>query len=139
LGVSTVAHKIDAALGKGRARAGLPRGMPARGQRLDLKTLAKVATAYDRIWSRALGLQLSVTQSDLDAFHKALLRINRARERRRGPPLFPVGRIRGAGNPLARIIQRLNSVRSPAAMRPRGPGHYHGIYTTVIEEIFIAI
>jgi hypothetical protein len=99
--------------------------MPARGRRLDLKTLAKLAGPYDSAWSRAPGLQLSVTQSDLEAFQEALLRINRARERRKG--LFPVGRLRGTGNPIARIIQRLNS------------GHGHGVYTTVIEEIYIAI
>jgi hypothetical protein len=120
LGVSTVARKIEAALGKSRARAELPRGMPARGRRLDLKTLAKLAEPYDWAWSRAPGLQLSVTQSDLEAFQEALLRINRARERRKG--LFPVGRLRGTGNPIVRIIQRLNS------------GHGHGVYTTVIEE-----
>lgn len=124
LGVSTVARKIEAALGKSRARAQLPRSMPARGPRLDLKTLAKLAKPYDLAWSRAPGLQLSITQSDLEAFQDALLRINRARERR---GLFPAGRIRGMGNPIARIIQRLNS------------GHGHGVYTTVIEEFYIAI
>jgi hypothetical protein len=130
LGVSTVARKIEVALGKGRARAALSRRRPARGQRLDLKTLSKLAKPYDRAWSRAPGLQLSVTQSDLDAFQAALLRIKRARERRRGlriRGLFPVGRIRGAGNPIARILQRFNSK------------HDHGLYTTVIEEICIAI
>jgi hypothetical protein len=124
-GVSTVARKIEASLGESRARAGLPRRMPARGQRLDLKTLEELAKPYDRAWSRAPGLQLSVSQRDLDVFHEALLQINRARGRRRG--LFRVARIQGASNPIARIIQRFNSK------------HDHGLYTTVIEEICIAI
>jgi hypothetical protein len=135
LGVSTVARKIEAALGTSRARAGLPRRMPARGRRLDLRTLANLAKQYDRVWSRAPGLQLSATNTDLDAFREALLRIDRARKRRRQlrrgglrrRGLFRVGRIRGAGNPFGRVIRRFNS------------GHDHGLYTTVIEELFIAI
>lgn len=128
IGVSMVASKIEATLGKGRAWAGLPRTLPARRRRLDLKTLATVSKRYDHLWSSASGLQLSITQRDLDAFQEALLRINQARKRRRPKRRpFPVGRIRGAGNPFARVIQRLNSK------------HDHGLYTTIIEELFIWI
>lgn len=125
LGVKTVARKIDAALGGSRARSGLPRRFAIPNARLDLRTLAKVAAPYDRAWARAVGSQLSVTQEELDAFEKALLRIGRVRGRGRG--LFSAARIRGARSVLGRIIQRLNS------------GHGHGLFTTVIEELYIAI
>jgi hypothetical protein len=127
IGVSIVGRKINATLGKGGARAGLPRTLPPRGRRLDLKTLAKVSKPYDRFWSSASGLQLSVSQRDLDAFQEALLRINQARERRGKRRLFPIARVRGAGNPIARVIQRLNSK------------HDHDLFTTIVEELFIAI
>lgn len=125
LGVKTVARKIDEALAGSRAHAGLPRRFAIPRARLDLQTLAKAAAPYDRAWARAVGPQLLVTQEELDAFEKALLRIGRVRGRGRG--LFSASRIRGARSVLGRVIQRLNS------------GHGHGLFTTVIEELYIAI
>ena len=127
LGVSTVARKIETALDMRRARARLPRRMPARRQRLDLRALASLAKPYDQAWSRVPGSQLSATNSDLEAFHEYLMQLNRTRERRGVRGLFRVGRIRGAGNPFARVIQRFNT------------GHDHGLFTTVVEELCIAI
>jgi len=118
LGVKTLMRKIVTSVDR------RPR-VPMRGKRLSLEVLAKVAEPYDRAWSHAEGLQLALTQKDADEFEEALLRIGGAQRRRKR--LFPLARIRGTGNPLARIIQRLNS------------GHGHGLYTTVIEELLIAI
>jgi hypothetical protein len=125
LSAKTVARKVAETLGPKLAGAGIPRGFQILGPRLDLRTLAKAVKPYDRAWSRSVGLQLSVTQPELDAFEDALQRIDRVRGRRQG--MFAIGRIRGARNPLGRVIQRLNS------------GHGHGIFTTVIEELYIAI
>ncbi len=125
LGAKTVARKIHQAAAAGRAAVGLPRRFQIPDRRLDLKALAKKVEPYDRLWARAAGAQLSVTQEDLHAFEVALQRRNRAQGRRKA--LFPISKIEGAGNPLGRIIQRLNS------------GHGHGLFTTVIEELYIAI
>jgi hypothetical protein len=128
LAVSMVAQKIETALNVRRPRAGLPRRMQAHRQRLDLRTLASLAKPYDQAWSKSPpGLQLSATNSDLEEFHEYLMRLNRARERRGERKLFRVRKIRGAGNPFARVIERFNT------------GHDHGLYTTVVEELFIAI
>jgi hypothetical protein len=125
LGAKTVARKIDEAFSGRRAHVGLPRRSGVPQGRQDLKALAKSVEPYDRAWSRAIAQQLSVTQDELTGFEEALLRIDRVRGRRRG--MFSIGKIRGVRNPLGRVIQRLNS------------GHGHGLFTTVIEELYIAI
>lgn len=108
-----------------REREQASRGDSRCRGRQDLKTLAKAVEPYDRAWLRGVGPQLSVTQGEMEAFEEALLKIDRAQRRRRG--LFPVSKIRGRRNQLSRIIQRLNS------------GHGHDLFTTVIEELYIAI
>lgn len=120
-----VARKIDATLVAARARAGLAGRVPNWRQRLDLKSLAGAVEPYERAWARSDGTQLSVTQQELASFEKVLLRIDRARSGI--PGRLRVSDIRGARNPLGRIIRRLNS------------GHDHGLFTTVIEELYIAI
>jgi hypothetical protein len=67
---------------------------------------------------------LPVSPQELTDFGKWLL--DRKPETRRRA-LFTDSRIRGPKNPFGRVIERLNS------------GHAHGLYTTVIEELFIAL
>jgi len=122
--VSTVARKIGATTVALRAKRSKP--IDAKpGTSTDLRGLAKYAAGYDRLWSRAEGLQLSVTKTELDRFENALSKIGRTHGGKLG--LFSPRRIRGKDNPLARVIRRLNSK------------HDHGLYTTVIEEILIAL
>jgi hypothetical protein len=122
-GVVEVANKIaavldlDAAL-KAAATARL------RAAPMDLETLARFAEPYDKAWSQSRGAQLSVSPKELTDFGKWLL--NRMSETR-SRALFTRSKIRGPRNPFGRVIERLNS------------GHGHGLYTTVIEELFIAV
>jgi hypothetical protein len=91
---------------------------------MDLEALAKFADPYDRAWTQNRGAQLSVSPAELSEFGSWLL-AQKPETRRRA--MFTKARILGSRNPLGRIIERLNS------------GHGHGLYTTVIEELFIAI
>jgi hypothetical protein len=121
-GFSVVARKIVAALGgdsipqKAKARA------PRRGS--ELKSLSERAHAYDRVWARQEGVQLSVTRRELAEFASSLVDFSAAVPLKQR--LFVAGKLHGRHNPLARIIHRFNT------------GHDHGLYTTIIEELLIA-
>jgi hypothetical protein len=112
-----VARKIKAALDNKRLR------FPARGR--SLKQLATLARAYDQAWAKSAGAQLGCSQRELDQFARFIANAEKK--------TLPVGRrmfhranLFGADNPLARIFYRLNTI------------HHHEVYTTIIEELFIA-
>jgi hypothetical protein len=107
-----VARKIKAALDNKRLR------LPARGR--SLKQLATLARAYDQAWGKRAGEQLGCSQRELDQFARF---IANAAVRHR---MFKRSNLFGPTNPIARILYRLNT------------GHDHGVYTTIIEELFIA-
>jgi len=96
----------------------------ARGAPLDLPKLAKFAEQFDRPWSRSPGAQLSVSPKQIKAF-SALLIARHPGMRRRGG--FPAVKRIELEKVLGGIFQRINS------------GHGHGLYTTVIEELLIAL
>ena len=123
--VNTVALKITAALDTDRSLKG--RRPPAKIRKaapMTLKELASVTKLYDKAWAKRAGAQIACSSSDLDQFAQWLVAAEKSVPGKRR--LFSPKRLRGPQNPLARIIQRLNS------------GHDHGLYTTVVEEIFIA-
>ena len=85
--------------------------LPARGR--SLKQLATLARAYDQAWGKRAGAQLGCSQRELDQFARFIA--NAADRMFKGPKDL-----------IARILYRLNT------------GHDHGVYTTIIEELFIA-
>ena len=85
--------------------------LPARGR--SLKQLATLARAYDQAWGKRAGAQLGCSQHELDQFARFIA--NAADRMFKRPK-----------DPIARILYRLNT------------GHDHGVYTTIIEELFIA-
>ena len=91
---------------------------------LSLEELEQYAERFDRAWARHTGVQLSCSSGELDRFAKWLTSLEKSAPARRR--LFRVKKWKGSKNPLARIIHRFNT------------GHAHGLYTTVIEELFIA-
>ena len=95
-----------------------------RAPPMDLGSLAQFAHRYDTAWAKRPGGQLPVTPQQLEHFAEWLLTKKLTADPRFR---FTPARLKGDKNPLARIIERLNS------------GHGHGLYTTVIEELFIAM
>jgi hypothetical protein len=95
-----------------------------RAAPFDLESLARFAEPYDKAWTQNRGAQLTVSPHERTDFGKWLLKVKPEAQRR---ALFTKTAIRGPRNPFGRVIERLNS------------GHAHGLYTTVIEELFIAI
>jgi hypothetical protein len=91
---------------------------------LSLRDLARYAEPFDSAWAKHRGAQLSVSPKELEDIGRWLLALKKQTQLR---AWIGGGRIRGPKNPLGRIIERLNS------------GHGHGLYTTVIEELFIAL
>jgi hypothetical protein len=112
-----VARKIKAALDNKRLR------LPARGR--SLKQLATLARAYDQAWGKRAGAQLGCSQRELDQFARFIANAEKAPVRHR---MFK--RTRAPKNPIARIIARI--------LYRLNTGHDHGVYTTIIEELFIA-
>jgi hypothetical protein len=96
----------------------------SRAAPMDLESLARFGEPYDEAWSQNRGAQLPVSPKELTDFGEWLLDRKHEMQRR---ALFSRAKIRGARSPFARVIERLNS------------GHGHGLYTTVIEELFIAL
>jgi hypothetical protein len=96
----------------------------SRATPMDLERLARFAEPYDNAWSQYRGAQLPVSPQELTVFEEWLLDRKPAVQRR---AVFTRAKIRGPRNPFARVIERLNS------------GHGHGLYTTVIEELYIAL
>jgi hypothetical protein len=123
--VKIVAAKIGAALDTDRSLKALT--VKARKiSDMPLEELAAHAEQFDRAWAgQCGGVQLAVSSSELDQFEKALLDMEKGIPIKRR--MFPAKAFRGSQNPLARIIHRFNT------------GHDHGLYTTVIEELFIAV
>jgi hypothetical protein len=122
-GVKEAAHKIAIVMGL-NAELKAAAKYSARGEPMDLPTLAKFAERYDKAWSKNQGAQLSVSPDELASFGTWLLDLLPATRRRASNLAI---RVSGTRNPLGRIIERLNS------------GHGHGLYTTVIEELLIAL
>jgi len=91
---------------------------------LDLVSLADFAEPYEKAWLSGQGAQLLLSKKELAEIGAWLLDL---KPEAKGRVLFKKTKVRGPGNPFGRVIQRLNS------------GHGHGLYTTVIEELFIAI
>ncbi|NPT59885.1 hypothetical protein GNZ13_36375 [Paraburkholderia sp. 5N] len=123
--VNTVALKIFAALDTDQSLKG--QRPPAKIRKvapMTLKKLASFTKLYDKAWAKRAGAQLACSSSDLDQFAQWLVDAEKSVPGKRR--LFSPKRLRGPQNPLGRIIQRLNS------------GHDHGLYTTVVEELFIA-
>jgi hypothetical protein len=118
--VRIVARKISAALDKQGSLKIQQRAAPQT-----LEELASFAKRYDRAWAKRAGTQLGCSSSELDQFAKFLLNAEKAlpvKFRR-----FKREKLQGDQNPIARIIHRFNT------------GHDHGLYTTVIEELLIAL
>jgi hypothetical protein len=120
--VITVAQKIAAVLGD----SGLAQRARVRlvVKPLDLRALERFSRNFDRAWASQSGAQLPVSPRELATFGQWLLARKPQTELR---ARYITTRVRGPRNPLARIFQRLNS------------GHGHGLYTTVIEELLIAL
>jgi hypothetical protein len=92
-----------------------------------LEALAAFAEPFDKAWAaRTARVQLGCSSSELDFFVRFLTHADKRRGKR-PPPTFVPEKLQGARNPLSRILHRFNS------------GHDHGLYTTVVEELFIAI
>ena len=111
-----VARKIKAALDNKRLR------LPARGR--SLKQLATLARAYDQAWGKRAGAQLGCSQRELHQFARFIANAEKKAPVRhrmfKRTNLFDLEKI------IARILYRLNT------------GHDHEVYTTIIEELFIA-
>jgi hypothetical protein len=122
-GVMQAAKKIAEVLNLGAGPTNDAKAL-SRSASLDLVSLAKFAEPYDKAWSNRQGAQLPVSPAELSSYGNWLLShlpetsLRAANIR---------SRIKGSGNPLARVFERLNS------------GHAHGLYTTVIEELFISL
>jgi hypothetical protein len=112
-----VTRKIKAALDNQRLR------LPAKDR--SLKELATLARAYDQAWAKSAGAQLGCSQRELDQFTRFI--VNTEKALTVGPPMFNRANLLGPKNPLARILYRLNTRI-----------HSHEVYTTIIEELFIA-
>ncbi|RKE39948.1 hypothetical protein B0G76_6403 [Paraburkholderia sp. BL23I1N1] len=123
--VNTVARKICAVLDTDQSLKGQrPSAKVGKAAPMTLKALASSTKLYDNAWAKRAGAQLPCSSTELDQFAQWLVTAGKAvPEKRR---LFSPKHLGGPQNPLARIIQRLNS------------GHDHGLYTTVVEELFIA-
>jgi hypothetical protein len=91
---------------------------------MDLESLAKLAEPYDKAWAKSRGAQLQVAPDELTEFEAWLSELKPEAKQRSS---FAKTRIRGPGNPLGRLIERLNS------------HHDHGLYTTATEELLIAV
>jgi hypothetical protein len=117
------ANKIASVLDVG---ATLQRAAKARlhAAPMSLEALAKFAEPYDKVWSRNPGAQLPISPVELADFGTWLLKHKPETEQR---GFLTKTKIRGTKNPFGRVIERLNS------------GHGHGLFTTVIEELYIAI
>ncbi|CAN7373495.1 hypothetical protein [Paraburkholderia hospita] len=123
--VKTVALKVTVALDTDRSLKNRRPSTKARERvPMTLKESAAFARPFDTAWERRAGAQLACSSSELDQFAQWLAEEGKSVQHKR--PLFPVKRLGGPQNPLARIIRRLNS------------GHGHGLYTTVVEELFVA-
>jgi hypothetical protein len=121
--ITLVADKISAALDQDKSLKSLARRKP---KSRTLEALAAFAEPYDQAWrARATAPQLGGSSSELDQFARFL--VNADKRRARPPPTFLPGKLQGARNPLSRILHRFNT------------GHDHGLYTTVVEELFIAL
>jgi hypothetical protein len=120
--VTEVSQKIAAVLNLDHLKAAAK--VRSRAAPLDLKSLAEYAQEFDTAWGKHPGAQLSVSPQELKTFGDLLLAVQPAT---RQQVLFRTKRVLGPGNPLGRIYQRINS------------GHDHGLYTTVIEELAIAL
>jgi hypothetical protein len=124
--VKMVALKMTAALDTERSLKRLR--LSARSLRetpMTLRQLAGVGKQFDRKWAKHGGAQLGVTAGELDQFVELVLDIEKGiavRDR-----LFKSSQRAALRLGLAKVFQRLNS------------GHDHGLYTTVIEELLIAI
>lgn len=122
-GVAQVAQEMATVLDLSPALKAVARAR-ARGAPLDLPKLAEFAEQFDQPWSKSPGAQLSVSPKQLKAFSALLIARHLGMRRRGGLPA--VKRIE-LENVLGRVFQRINS------------GHGHGLYTTVIEELLIAL
>src|SRR5579862_1158735 len=123
-GVRLVADKIRKALDQERSLKARARRKP---RARTLTALADFAEPFDRAWgARTARVQLGGSSSELEAFARFLVNSEKRRGKR-PPPTFLPERLEGARNPLSRILHRFNT------------GHDHGLYTTVIEELFIAL
>jgi hypothetical protein len=96
----------------------------SRAAPTDLESLARFAEPYDKAWTRNRGAQLPVSPEEIADFGQWLVDRKPAAQRQ---PSFTRSKTLGPANAFARVIERLNS------------GHGHGLYTTVIEELFIAL
>jgi hypothetical protein len=119
-----VASKIEAALGDPALtrRAGAQR-KTLRGRTRTLKDLAALGEIYDRAWQKRTDVQLSCSSPELDRFADFLVKVGKRGE----GTAFRVANLRGPRNAFFRIIWRLNT------------HHDHGVYTTIIEELLIAL
>jgi hypothetical protein len=88
-----------------------------------LKELAALGEIYDRAWQKRTDVQLSCSSLELDRFADFLVKPGK----RGQGTAFRGANVRGPRNPLFRIIWRLNT------------HHNHGVYTTIIEELLIAL
>jgi hypothetical protein len=121
--ITLVAAKIIAALDQDKSLKSLARRKP---KARTLEALAAFSAPYDQAWTmRTSAVQLGCSSSELDQFARFL--VNAEKRRGRRPPAFLPENLQGARNPLSRILHRFNT------------GHDHGLYTTVIEELFIAL
>lgn len=91
---------------------------------MPLDSLEKFTRRFDLAWARQQGAQLPISPQELKQFAQWALALKPSADRR---VRFTAARLKASKNPLGRIIERFNS------------GHDHGLYTTVIEELFIAL
>jgi hypothetical protein len=92
---------------------------------MTLEELAAFAERFDHAWTKHGGAQLGLTAGELDQLVDAILNVERGIATR--GRVFKTTQRAALRLGLGRVFQRLNS------------GHDHGLYTTVIEELLIAI
>ncbi|GLQ98660.1 hypothetical protein GCM10007863_30800 [Dyella mobilis] len=124
-GVFTVANKmamtVDRQYFPKKSLKPIPEGTPP----MPLGELAEFAKPYDRVWSKQVGAQLSVSHQELNEFSD-FLATQRASARKAKASNLNWKKTQRADLLLWKIIQRFNS------------HHDHGLYTTVFEETFMA-
>ncbi len=122
--IQMVAHKIAGALDTDPSLKG-QRIRTRNAVPMTLKELAVYAQHYDRAWARHGGEQLACSSSELKQFAQFLVDAEKAISVKRR--LFLRKNLRDSKSPLSRIIHRFNT------------HHDHDLYTTVVEELFIAM
>ncbi len=123
--LTLVGNKISVALDTGPALRARARALPKRPRAASLGDVVAKAQPFDLAWAARKPVQLGVTTQELEDFSQSLVDLEKARPAKER--MFRPKDLRGEHGPLWRIFHRLNT------------GHDHGVSTTIIEELYIAL